>query len=246
MNDLMKTWFNDRQRAHVEILRDLLIEIFKRRPQNLVFKGGTAISFFHGGDRFSEDIDLSSSGRDDYATIDDALESFEDSYNYVITNSWEDEIYQKQGFRRYPLTFRYGVYDNINTSIDYSIGRCLLVPDMHDLSNGHSTAKISVMKEEEIIAEKVRAIYSRQKGRDLYDLYYLCVTRKVRISRSMIAEKLAEDSSLNGIKYSFVQFEKRVAALEQYWGDLRGIVNGFESLRFNDISDRVLNAFKNI
>ena len=178
METIIKNWFNERQKAHASILRDLLIEVFKRRTSNLVFKGGTAISFFYGGDRFSEDIDLASPSMENYTTIDDAIESFEKRYSYRIMNAWEDEIYKRPRFRRYQLVFKYGIYEDISASIDYSTDRCITDIEKRDLANDYYAAKINFMGLDEILAEKVRAIYTRQKGRDLYDLYYLSAVKE--------------------------------------------------------------------
>ncbi|MEM3247630.1 MAG: nucleotidyl transferase AbiEii/AbiGii toxin family protein [Candidatus Micrarchaeaceae archaeon] len=246
MESIIKDWFSEKQKAHAGILRDLLIEIFKRNPKDLTFKGGTAISFFYGSDRFSGDIDLSSSDIGDYSVIDDALETLEKTYNYTITNNWEDEIYQKSRFRRYFLTFKYGSFDSISATIDYSVGSCMLGVEKIDLSNGYFAAKVGVMKPEELLAEKVRTIYARHKGRDLYDLYYLCVVMKTMIGRSIIASKMSEDPSLKAKKYSFASFRKRILELKPYWSDLDGLVNNFNSLEFDRFSNAVIEAFRNI
>lgn len=242
---IVKSWFSARQRVHTSILRDLLIEIFRRRPSDLAFKGGTAIAFFYGSDRFSEDIDFSSSDIEGYTTIDDTLESFEKSYSYKILNAWEDDLYQRGSFRRYPLAFGYEGKKEINVTIDYSIGKCILGTDRRDLSNGYSAASVSVMKAEELLAEKVRIIYARQKARDLYDLHYLCTVLNTGIRLGVIADKLAEDPSLKGRKYSFSSFRKRIEGLKPYWNDLNGIVNNYSALKFDDMSAAVMAAFRN-
>ena len=242
----MKSWFNERQKAHASILRDLLIEVFRRRTNNLVFKGGTAISFFYGGDRFSEDIDLASPSMDNYTVIDDAIESFEKNYNYRIINDWEDEIYKRQHFRRYQLIFKYGTYEDISAAIDYSIDRCITDIEKRDLANDYYAAKIGIMGLEEILAEKVRAIYMRQKGRDLYDLHYLATVRRARISRSIINSKMKDEPSLKGRKYSFNSFKQRIEDIRPYWADLRGLVSNFDSIDFDSTRRGVLDIFKNI
>ncbi len=246
MEPIARNWFSEKQKIHAALLRDLLIEVFKRKPKDLVFKGGTAISFFYGSNRFSADIDLSSRNMDNYALIDDAIESFERTYSYKITNDWEDEILQQQGFRRYVLISKYGAYDGISTTIDYSPGICILSPGKKDLSNDYAAAKIDVMQPEEILAEKVRSIYTRQKGRDLYDLHYLSVIRKMRIGRGIIAEKMEEEPRLKGKKYSFNSFRKRVEALKPYWGDLDGILSNFTETTFDAVSNEVLEIFRNV
>jgi predicted nucleotidyltransferase component of viral defense system len=242
----IKTWFTELQKAQATVLKDMLIEIFRRNPKSLIFKGGTALAFFYGADRFSEDVDLSSDSIENYAIIDDALESFEKTYRHRIINDWENEIEQASSkFRRYHLIFMHDAED-IHTMIDYSIGKCILKPIQKDLANDYYASKISVMAPEEILAEKVRAIYSRQKGRDLYDLHHLSVTMHIRIRRDLIFDKFDEDPKLKQVKYSFLTLEKRIEDMKKSWKDLEGLVNGFDNIDFEMMKNEVLAVFRNI
>ncbi len=211
----------------------------------MVFKGGTAISFFYGNNRFSEDLDFSSEDDEGYAIIDDALESFQKLHNYSMINNWEDEIEQSSSrFRRYHLEFGYGEYSTIRASIDYSIGACELGYEGREIGNGYRAAVVNVMKPEELVAEKVRAIYTRLKGRDLYDLYYLTVIMKTRISKGLILKKFEEDNSLKGSKYSMPSFKERIVELKPYWKDLKGILNDFDALSFDKVERDIFDAFR--
>jgi len=236
-------WLDEKQKAQLGILRDLLISIYVQVDREIVFNGGTALSFFYGSDRFSEDLDFSVQSESAYLSIDNAIERLEKKSNYEIVNDWEGEIERSSGFRRYLLRFKYGLYDSVNVHIDCSREKALIEPELKELSNGYYTAKIMVMKKEEMLAEKVRAIYTRQKGRDLYDLYFLAVILKTRISISLIHEKL----KIYGMKerYSFASFEKKVEEQREYWPDLKALVENFEALDFDKIKAEVLGAFRN-
>src|SRR5208283_4068165 len=43
---------------------------------------------------------------------------------------------------------------------------------------------------EEVGAEKVRAIMTRQKARDIYDLYYLIHSKRIKFNKELVNEKL--------------------------------------------------------
>jgi predicted nucleotidyltransferase component of viral defense system len=242
----IKSWFTERQRRHTEVLKNLLIEIFKDNPRALVLKGGTALSLFHGSNRFSEDIDLSSSSMDNYVVIDDVLESIENRYNYRILNDWTSEIEQTGRFRRYFIRIIDNDGEVVETRIDYSIGKCEMEAVKRDLSNDYRMSKVDVMALEEILAEKVRALYTRQKGRDLYDLHYLSVTKRVEIRQKLIFYKFREDPKLKDVKYSFKTFEARVKGMKGNWGDLDGLVSNFEASAFDKVENEVLAAFRNV
>jgi len=243
MSIFSSTWLDEKQKAQLGILRDLLISIFRQENKETVFKGGTALSFFYGSDRFSEDLDFSVQSENTYLSIDNAIEDLEKRANYEILNDWEGEIERSGMFRRYLLRFRYGLYDTINIHIDCSMEKTLLDPDINELANDYYVAKIKVMKREEILAEKVRAIYTRHKGRDLYDLYILAVILKSKISVGLIHEKFKSYKIEE--RYSFDSFEKKVEELRHYWADLKSLVGNFESLDFDKIKGEVLDAFRN-
>ena len=238
-------WLDEKQRMQLSILRDLLINIFKASKGNsIVFKGGTALSFFYRSDRFSEDLDFSVYSVEAYLTIDNAIELIAAKSRYEIVNDWESEIESNEKFRRYLLRFNYSVEESINTHIDCSVEKVILEPEQFMLSNDYDVAKILVMKKEEILAEKVRAIYTRHKGRDLYDLYFLAIILRTPISINLIYEKFK--SYHIATKFSSKSFAAKVEELRPYWNDLKGIVNNFDALNFDSIKNNLIDAFKNI
>ncbi|MGC8572335.1 MAG: nucleotidyl transferase AbiEii/AbiGii toxin family protein [Candidatus Micrarchaeia archaeon] len=244
MDILTSVWLDEKQRMQLNILQDILIEIFKSNGNEIVFKGGTAISFFYNGDRFSEDLDFSVKSENAYLNIDNAIENLEKTTKHEIINDWESEIESSKKFRRYFLKFGFGASDIINIHIDCSIENVILEPEIRELANKYYAAKIKVMRSEEILAEKVRAIYTRQKGRDLYDLYFLAVLLKSKVSINLIYEKFKSYGVKE--KYSFYSFEKKIEELRPYWNDLKNLINNFERFNFDEVKADVLNIFKNI
>jgi len=77
-----------------------------------------------------------------------------------------------------------------------------------------------MMDPSEIMAEKVRAILTRERSRDLYDLYFL-VEKRIKTDIKMIEEKL---------RYYDMRFEydKFVTSIERkrklWWNELRYLV----------------------
>lgn len=246
-NDVKENWYTIEQTAASEILFDLLCEIFKTKT-NLIFKGGTALSFIYKSNRFSEDLDFQSETIDDFSLIDGTIENFAQKYDFKIINDWENEIADiSPKFRRYFLTFK---YDNleIDVIIDYSIAKLHKPPISVYFSNGNSISNVVVMNPEEMLAEKVETIYNRNKERDLYDLYYLSVIKKYKISRSLIFDKFEENFELknNNVRYSFSTFKQKIENYRNIWAGLKPFVRNFEQFKFDKIKDEVLDAFRNI
>jgi predicted nucleotidyltransferase component of viral defense system len=52
------------------------------------------------------------------------------------------------------------------------------------------TSHVYHLSQEEVLAEKIRAVMTRRKGRDLYDLWYL-MSKGTEVRQDMLRKKLA-------------------------------------------------------
>ena len=76
---------------------------------------------------------------------------------------------------------------------------------------------------EEVAAEKVRAIMTRDKARDIFDLHYLVEKKLVVFSPELAQKKLA----FYGIEFSGKEFLKKAAQKEKtYEKELKSMVFG--------------------
>jgi predicted nucleotidyltransferase component of viral defense system len=73
-------------------------------------------------------------------------------------------------------------------------------------------SNVLVMRLEEILAEKVRAIFWRARARDVYDLWFL-VKKDVSIKQKLIDEKL----KYYELKFSLKNFEKKINEVGKSW-----------------------------
>ena len=82
---------------------------------------------------------------------------------------------------------------------------------------------VFVMQEKEILAEKIRAISTRTKPRDVYDLWFLLTKKNTVVDLGMINRKL----SLYNLKFNRSGFLKRIDEMEGLWNiDLKNLVIG--------------------
>ena len=72
--------------------------------------------------------------------------------------------------------------------------------------------EVVVMAKEEILAEKVRAIITRTKARDVYDLWFL-LQRNPTIDVDLINEKLQS----HHVKYSLTDLKKHLNLKKEIW-----------------------------
>lgn len=175
-------------REYVQIkFLDIFFRIIK--PKTIFFKGGTALRLLYGSDRFSEDLDFTvPSKKNPFELAKQTVfklksEIADISIKPIKTLTGASAKITLRGFSpNQPLTIK----------LDFSLREHVLMPQVAAIRSGTPVAGISLVdavSKEEILAEKIRAIVNRKKGRDLYDLWYLLHTGTI-IDRDLIEKKL--------------------------------------------------------
>ena len=171
-------WPLDEQVEQDLVLSRALVEIF-RNPlitQAVAFRGGTALHklFLPKPGRYSEDIDLVQIESGAIGPILDAIR--------VTLDPWLGQPKRKQSQGRVTMIYRYEttikpiqtmrLKVEINTRehfAHFGIQRRHFIVDSPWFSGD---ASIGVYAIEELLGTKLRALYQRKKGRDLYDLWF--------------------------------------------------------------------------
>jgi len=183
----------------------------------LVFKGGTYLWFFHGLERFSEDLDFTATaaipaGID--KTVSSALRMFGVENTAKVMNDDERS-----------LSFRLSAKGPLYTSdidlchiyVEISRREKIFLPpvplrldsDAYQLP----IKMLSGMSLDEVAAEKVRAVMTRDKARDLYDLFFLVKKRGVAFNAGLADGKL----SYYGLKFSKGRFMEAMGRRQRDW-----------------------------
>ena len=204
-----------------------MLSIAKNTKDELIFKGGTCLFKFYKLNRFSEDIDFTLTKDLDIDLLFQKIIS--DLALFNITTKVKNKkkvfnsfltIMQMNGplYNGKPFSLA-SVRIDINTksSIDlnpFNLRLDSIYPDIPAFS-------LRVMQEKEILAEKVRAILSRTKARDVYDLWFL-LTKGVEFDKTLIEKKL----SYYNQKWNKAEFKKRLSSNEKIWGiELSPLIN---------------------
>lgn len=183
----MKPW---QQEKHY--LLAVMLGVLSEQP--LVFKGGTYLWFFHGLSRFSEDLDFSAIGNLHEKlpeTVSKSLRLFgiENSLKIIADNSTS-------------LSFRISAKGPLNTTQRDECRVYVEISRREAVEKKALPLKIEFpeynlpvkrgqgMALEEIGAEKVRAVMTREKARDLYDLHYLIARKNIAFDMELIDSKL--------------------------------------------------------
>ncbi len=184
----MRPW---QQEKHY--LQSLILTIISDYP--LVFKGGTYLWLFHGLNRFSEDLDFTAKGplRKNFAKfVSRSLNLY--GYENEMKILKDSEL---------GLLVRYMIAGPLHSSdkdrcviyVEVSGREKVVLPGLSlktDFPQYDIPVKIlSGMNLDEVGAEKVRAILTREKGRDIFDLYYLIRRKNIRFDIELVNRKLA-------------------------------------------------------
>ncbi|MBI5347126.1 MAG: nucleotidyl transferase AbiEii/AbiGii toxin family protein [Candidatus Aenigmarchaeota archaeon] len=212
--------------AEKDYLIDLiLLSISKRTKSELVFKGGTCLYKFYKLDRFSEDIDftaITTINAEKLAEgiisdlkafgINCTLHRKKEPFNSVLmTLRCEGPLYS--GTPQSYATVRVDI--NLKSGVDAE-------PLTLNYSSWYSDIprfSLIVMQENEIVAEKIRAVFSRNKARDVYDLWFL-LNKGVAADENIIGKKLEYYSQ----KWGLHEFEKSIEAKRSIWKKELGLI----------------------
>ncbi len=224
----MRPW---QQEKHY--VQSMILNAISELP--VVFKGGTYLWFFHGLRRFSEDLDFTASDtlpNNIPKIVSHSLELFgiENELKIIADN----EI---------TLSFRISAKGPLNTSskdrcfvyVEISKRECLVeknIPIKFDYAAYQLPIKrLLGMNLDEVGSEKVRAIITRQKARDIYDLYYLISKKGIKFKDGLVNKKL----EYYKIVFSNAGFIKELKhRKETYLRELKGIV--FDEIpAFNEV-----------
>lgn len=205
----LKPW---KQEKHY--IQSLILLSISEKP--IVFKGGTYLWFFHGLDRFSEDLDFTAEEECSSELMKETSKTLEllgvENKTTIISNNERS------------FSFRVGARGPLNTSekdvcyvyVEISKREKVLLRPISLTLDAPAynipTKIIRGMDLNEVAAEKVRAIISRKKARDVYDLSFL-VDKGVRFNVELINKKL----SYYSLSFSSSDFEEGLSEKEEYW-----------------------------
>jgi predicted nucleotidyltransferase component of viral defense system len=216
----MRPW---QQEKHY--LQSLILTIVSDYP--LVFRGGTYLWLFHGLSRFSEDLDFTARG-----TIKKDFPEF--ISNSLILYGYENEIKRIKD-NEHGISVRFMINGPLHTSnkdrcviyVEVSGREKVLLPGIPlkiDFPQYDIPVKtLSGMNLDEVGSEKVRAILTSEKGRDIFDLYYLIHNKEIKFNVELVNGKLA----FYGISFDSEQFLQELGTRSKlYSTEMKPLVFG--------------------
>jgi len=186
----------------------------------LVLKGGLALHHIYSSQRMSVDMDFTAERRLDPGLLCDAVESI---------RALRMRMPQTIGPTRHSLTLTpvtyigpRGVASHFDIEISYRESVILSPRVVPFVSPFCDPFDVRVMQIEEIVAEKMRALYQRAKPGDLYDLFFILDNPTLNCDLGQTSRLLPTKFALvAGNKWRrarfFKRLEERAAQIETLW-----------------------------
>ncbi len=231
--------------AELDYLQDIaLLGIYREFGNKLVFKGGTCLYKLYKLNRFSEDLDFTAEKKFKPKDFFTRL-----SYLFSLFNiNCSVKVEQFQHSINVYLEINGPLYDGrkesrsrliLNISLREKVFFSPVRIPYTSLYQEVRSFDIYVMEEKEILAEKVRAVYQREKARDVYDIWYLLTIKKNPVDFTLVEKKLRHIN----LKFDKDIFLKKVQEKKNSWQmDLSSLVSG-QLLPFSQAEEEIRKHF---
>ena len=195
----------------------VLSALSRKIAGQLVFKGGTALQKIGIIDRFSEDLDFTAKKDISIEHIRDICSNAINTYNFVVES---DKVVQDIRTTSFRLKIQGPLFKNQRgiCTIRVEISKrepVILKPQRNEFTPAYNDILpyfIENMDLEEILAEKIRTIYTRNKARDLYDIYKIN-KKQVPLKIELVNKKLA----FYNLSFDKEVFLKKCNEIQPYW-----------------------------
>lgn len=208
-------WVSDAQIEQDLIISRALVDIFSDEflHERLAFRGGTALNklFLRPASRYSEDIDLVQTMegpigpiidriRERLAWLGDKPTRDRAERMMHIVYSFESEIPPVE-----PLKLKV----EINTREHDSVFPLIEMPFSVETRWFSGSATIPTFRIEELLATKLRALYQRRKGRDLYDFW--AVFQAVPVNEEEVVRAFKAYMEADGTPVRRAEYEQNLS-----------------------------------
>ncbi|MDP2951313.1 MAG: nucleotidyl transferase AbiEii/AbiGii toxin family protein [bacterium] len=229
-----------------DYLQDLMLfSLYSKISKELVFKGGTCLYKIYKLNRFSEDLDFTLAKKIDLNKLSDKIIL---DFNLLNIKCKIKEIIDHKTEINIRFLFNGPLYKGnketqcfipLNLSLKEKVilepKRETIIPLYKEIPS----FELFAMQEQEILSEKIRAIMTRDKPRDVYDSWFLLTKKNVEPDFKLINKKL----ELYNSKFDPDHFKKAINRKKGLWGtDLKNLIIG-ELPNFDKTQAEILNRF---
>ena len=207
-------WVQDFQVEQDLVISRALVAIFSHPllSESLALRGGTAIYklYLKSSARYSEDIDLVQINAEPAGPVINALREVLDPWlgkpQWKQTEARLTFVYRFESEDTPPLRLRLKV--EINSREHFTVYGFKRTSFAVSSRWFEGTSEINTYELDELLATKLRALYQRKKGRDLFDLAIALDEAKADPDRTIVA--FSEYMERGGHRVTRAQFEQNI------------------------------------
>jgi len=176
----------------------------------LVFRGGTALNklFINPPSRYSEDLDFVQKNADPIGQTIDAIRAVLKPWlgdpNWKITQRSAKLIYKYESINKSASKLKI----EINTTEHFQVLPLKTMPFSMDSDWFKGATDIITYEMDELMATKLRALYQRRKGRDLFDVWYVADRNLINLNR--VFDIFHQYCTHNNVKITGEEFLKNL------------------------------------
>jgi len=196
---------------------------------NMVLKGGTGIrKVYIGNYKFSDDLDFTLLVKMDKDMLEKSLNKAVREAKEDSGINFNDGIHIKENINGFEISIYFSILRRGGTPLKIKLDltsiekeRILLPIERKDILHPYSDRcqfKANVYSLEEIMAEKIRALFERTRPRDLYDVLYL----HDKIKRERMLDTLNEKCRFKNIEIDIRSLESRKSDFANAWKNSLG------------------------
>lgn len=196
----------------------VLLNLYRKIKDEIIFKGGTCLQKNFGLNRFSEDLHFTMKTKTNIAPVlkhiitSLKIFGFETTYKNLKDDSLTDNYQIKIKGPLFNNTEQSYTYVKIQISKREKVILPVEINTITPIYKDLPPYTVPSMNLEEIMAEKIRAILTRNSARDVYDLWFLS-QKKVKTSKSLINDKLKYYNKI----FNQEELKKAIKNKERIW-----------------------------
>ena len=178
-----------------DYLLKLFLYFYYKHFKDALFKGGTCLKYMHNLDRFSEDLDFNIKRPALFQEqVRESMKQFEKigiDYFFIKEELFEDSYTCEIGFHGPLYAGNSQTQNKFRIDAGYRTGtfkkaEWRLIKSEYPETEEHFL--IFIMNEEEIFIEKILTLFSRKKGRDLFDVWHL-MNKEIKFDKKLLTKK---------------------------------------------------------
>lgn len=231
------TGFNLGQVEKDYVQHIFLMYLYRFIDDELVFKGGTALQKTFALNRFSEDLDFTL--KKDLKISEVMKNTVREMEFFGLETAWK-KVKEDKNSVSIQLKSKGPLYSGADKSLTYvnleiskrereSILLPVKIEEVIPIYKDIPPYLLVMINLAEIMAEKIRAIYTRDKARDVYDLYFMA-KKRVKTSVETVDSKL----SYYNLEFDKKDFLESVQRKRYIWNELSQLVTRIPN--FDDVA----------